>query len=154
MKGTRELICSSSGPSRALNLIFESSSVTKEGSRVTPSQNRPSDKLSCGRPISTGQTQMPCVDEAAPGASQSACPGLMLSWATVNAGRLPSLLGEVGGKNGGACSTSGTGCGGNVPTGQARPQEAHRSELSSQGSDSTRRLAEPTCDTQKPPLIP
>lgn len=87
VKGTRELICSSSGPSRALNLIFESSSVTKEGSRVTPSRNRPSDKLSSGRPVSAGQTQMSCVDEAAPGASQSARPRLMRSWATELTGR-------------------------------------------------------------------
>ena len=49
---------------------------------------------------------------------------------------------------------SGTGCGGNVPTGRSRPQEVHRNELSSQGSSSIRGLAEPMCNTQKPPLTP
>lgn len=37
---------------------------------------------------------------------------------------------------------------------RVRPQEVHRNELSSQGSNSIRGLAEPMGNTQKPPLTP
>ena len=65
LRGIHKLICSSRGPSLALNLIAESSSGTRKGSRVTPSQKkRPPNKLSSASPPKWHKTQTPCLDEA------------------------------------------------------------------------------------------
>lgn len=83
----------------------------------------------------------------------------MLSWATVNKGAPPELTGEWGIMRGGGVAMvvglalhQALDVGGNVPTGRLRPQEVHRSELSSQGPPI--RTAGPTCNTRKPPWSP
>lgn len=98
-------------PSRALNLTSGSSSVTKKGSRSTPSQKKPSNKLSSAAPSAWDRRSL---DEAVP--SLPACPTRPLlrcpnkwlmfrSWATfMKAGRLLCSLPEAG-------EGPGTGCG-------------------------------------------
>lgn len=138
-EGVRKLICSSSGPSRALNLVLESSSVAKEGSRVTLSQRKPSAKLSSASSSARGKPQTLCLDKADGRASQSAClshpPSPSNKWYPNNGGTVsecwvPAAL-AAGGRRGDLIYALWLLDVRSVPLGQVRAHRAQSRELSS-----------------------